>query len=222
MPSFARTELRPLLGFMVVAIMVLFFGVLADEVMEGDTTRFDNAVFALLRRPDAPPWVTEMARDVTALGSFAVLGIVLVVTTAGLFLAGRKHAGWLTLAAVLGGTALSTALKLGFDRPRPQWAGAPAVFTASFPSGHAMLTAVTFLTLGALLARMTEQRRLKVFALTSAILLTILVGLTRVQLGVHYASDVLAGWCTGAAWALLCRNLALWLQRRGAVEKPAH
>ena len=216
-----RTELRPLLGFLAVALLVLISGAFADGVMEGDTAAFDNLAFALLRHPGAPAWLTEMARDITALGSFAVLGIVLAVAAGGLFLAGKQHAGWLTLAAVLGGTALSTVLKLAFDRPRPQWPGAPAVFTASFPSGHAMLTAVTFLTLGVLLARMTERRRMKVFALGCAILLTVLVGLTRIHLGVHYASDVLAGWCTGAAWALLCWSAALWLQERGRIEPPA-
>lgn len=94
------------------------------------------------------------------------------------------------------------------------------MFTASFPSGHAMLTAVAFLTLGVLLARMTEHRRLKAFALATSITLTILVGLTRIHLGVHYASDVLAGWVAGGAWALLCWSVARYLQRRGAVEKP--
>ena len=84
-----------------------------------------------------------------------------------------------------------------------------------------MLTAVTFLTLGVLLARMTEHQRLKIFAMATAITLTILVGLTRIHLGVHYASDVLAGWVVGGAWALLCWSAALYLQRRGAVEKPA-
>ena len=220
MPT-TQAELRPLLGFLAVIVLSLGFLYLADEVLEGDISVLDDAAFHLLRSPNAPAWLTEMARDVTALGSFAVLGIVLVVAATGLFLADRNHAAWLSLATVLGGTALSTALKMGFDRPRPQWPGAPAVFTASFPSGHAMLTAVTFLTLGVLLARMTEHRRLKVFALGTAITLTILVGLTRIHLGVHYASDVLAGWVVGGAWALLCWSVALHLQRRGAVEQPA-
>lgn len=219
--SSTRAELRPLLGFLAVIVLGLGFLYVADEVMEGDAGTFDDAVFRLLRSPDTPAWLTEMARDVTALGSFAVLGIVLTVAAAGLFLAGRNHAAWLSLVSVLSGTALSTAMKMGFDRPRPQWPGAPAVFTASFPSGHAMLTAVTFLTLGALLARMTEHRRLKIFALATAITLTSLVGLTRIHLGVHYASDVLAGWVVGGAWALLCWSVAIYLQRRGAVEKPS-
>ena len=223
-----RAELRPLLGFMFVAVLALVFALLADGVMEGGLSGFDDRMFRLLRAPGAPPWLTEMARDITALGSFVVLGLILAVSSAGLFLAGARHAASLALAAVLGGTALSTALKMGFDRPRPQWPGAPPSkefvippTSKSFPSGHAMLTAVTFLTLGALLARMTPHRGLKYFALTSAILITVLVGVTRVHLGVHYASDVLAGWCVGGAWALLCWLVALWLQRRGAVEATA-
>lgn len=216
-----RPELRPLFGFMLAAGLTLVFILLASEVTEGEVGQFDALMFRLLRRPDEPAWLTEMARDVTALGSFAVLGIILAVAAAGQFLAGRNHAACLTLAAVLGGTALSTALKMGFDRPRPDLTGVPMVFTASFPSGHAMLTAVTFLTLAALLSRITTQRRLRIFIMGSAITLTILVGLTRIHLGVHYATDVLAGWCTGSAWGLLCWNLSLWLQRRGRVEAPA-
>jgi undecaprenyl-diphosphatase len=115
---------------------------------------------------------------------------------------------------------LSTALKLGFARPRPDLVPhGVRVYTASFPSGHAMLSAVTYLTLGALLARVQPQRRVKAFLLGLAIALTVLIGMSRVYLGVHWPSDVLAGWCGGAAWASLCWFVALQLQRRGEVER---
>ena len=133
----------------------------------------------------------------------------------------RKRAHALLMAvAVLGGTVISTLLKLGFDRPRPDIPHAARVFTASFPSGHAMLSAVTFLTLGALLTRVNADRRVKAYFMVLAVFLTIIVGLSRLYLGVHYPSDVLAGWCVGAAWAVLCWSGVLWLQQHGDVEPP--
>ena len=115
--------------------------------------------------------------------------------------------------------SLSTLLKIGFDRPRPDLVPHEAiVYTASFPSGHAMLAAVVYLTLGALLARVQPRRLLKLYLLGLAILLTVAVGASRVYLGVHWPTDVVAGWAVGAAWALLCWAAALWLQRQGRVE----
>jgi undecaprenyl-diphosphatase len=127
----------------------------------------------------------------------------------------------LVIGAVCGGMMLSTALKMGFERPRPDLVPhATRVYTASFPSGHAMLSATAYLTLGALLARVEKLRRIKAFFLGLAVCLTLLIGISRVYLGVHWPSDVLAGWADGAAWASLCWFAALQLQRRGQVEKP--
>jgi undecaprenyl-diphosphatase len=118
-----------------------------------------------------------------------------------------------------GGSLLTFVLKSLFDRPRPDVVvHLVGVSSASFPSGHAMASATIYLTLGALLARVQPQRRLKIYAGVVAATLTVLVGLSRVYLGVHWPTDVLAGWCVGAAWAMLCWLIAAWLQRRGAVE----
>ena len=121
-------------------------------------------------------------------------------------------------ASIIGGLIISNVLKTVFDRARPDLATEVKVFSASFPSGHAMLSAVSFLTLGALLAQGSADRRVKAYIAVLAIILTVAVGTTRVYLGVHHATDVLAGWCVGSAWALLCWTVASYLQRRGSVE----
>jgi undecaprenyl-diphosphatase len=222
----ARREVVLMVALFAAAALLLGFGLLAAEVIEGDTAAFDKAVLALFRAPGnpadpiGPAWLEEMARDVTALGSFALLGIVVLLSTGYLVLAKKPAQALLMFGAVVGGTVVSTALKLGFDRPRPDILGAPRVFTASFPSGHAMLSAVTFLTLGALLAASTTDLRLRGYCMGAALALTLLVGLSRLYLGVHYPTDVIAGWCVGSAWALLCWTTAQWLQKTRAVEPP--
>lgn len=129
------------------------------------------------------------------------------------------------LGTIGGGVLLSTLLKVGFDRSRP---AAPLqeshAYLSSFPSGHAMMAAVTYLTLSALLAQVHERRMVKGFVLSVAIVLTVLVGLSRVYLGVHWPTDVLAGWAAGSAWAFCCWLGALWLlhrDRRGKEEAGA-
>jgi undecaprenyl-diphosphatase len=146
---------------------------------------------------------------------------VVVAVIAYLLLIQRGGGALWVLASVIGGLVLSNMLKHGFNRPRPDLvAHAARVFSPSFPSGHAMLSAVTFLTLGALLASLHDSRRMKVFFLGIAIVITVLVGVTRVYLGVHYPTDVLAGWCVGAGWAAICWTVFHWLQQRGTL-KPA-
>lgn len=207
-----------------VMVLAAGFGLLAEEVMEGDTARFDLATITAMRTagdladPLGPPWVEEMGRDVTALGSYSFLGFLLVATVTYLLLIRKRGVAWLMSACVLGGMALSTMLKYGIDRPRPDFPHTARVFTPGFPSGHATLSTIVFLTLGALLARAEPDPRIKTFLVGVAVFLTVMVGLSRMYLGLHYPSDVIAGWCIGSAWALLCWTVALWLQRRGQVE----
>ncbi len=123
------------------------------------------------------------------------------------------------LFSVIGGVIVSQGAKLAFARPRPELVPHGAeVYTASFPSGHAMMAAVVYLTLGALLARTQSGRNVKTYVLAVALTLTLLVGASRVYLGVHWPTDVLAGWALGATWALACWLVMLWLQARGEVE----
>jgi undecaprenyl-diphosphatase len=221
-----RAEPVILVALLLVAGAIWVFVELAGDVIEGDTHAFDRAILLSLRSaadpsdPIGPLWVEEMARDITSLGGTAVLTFITVAAVIYLLLIRMHGAAVLVIASVGGGMLLSTALKLAFDRTRPDLVPhAVHVYTASFPSGHAMLSAVTYLTLGALLARMQPDRRVKAYLLLVAVLVTLFVGISRIYLGVHWPTDVLAGWCLGAAWAMLCWLAALWLQRRGQVEQ---
>jgi undecaprenyl-diphosphatase len=132
---------------------------------------------------------------------------------------GKRGSMWLVLIAVAGGQVVTTLAKHGFDRPRPDLVPhGMQVYTASFPSGHSMMAAVTYLTMAVLVARVQPTRALKAYVLALAVLVTVAVGISRVYLGVHWPTDVLAGWSAGAAWALGCWLVARWLARRGAVE----
>ena len=221
-----RHEVGAIVAVFVAAGLLLLFGGIAEEVVEGDTNRLDRAVLISFRTAGnpadliGPDWFEEMVRDVTALGSYAFVIIIVTAATGYLLLMRKFGLALLLLAAEAGGMLFSTLLKELFDRPRPDLEHAARVFTASFPSGHATLSAVTFLTLGALLTRVTADRKAKLYFMATAIVLTLLVGLSRLYLGVHYPSDILAGWCIGSAWAVLCWGGALWLQRRGDVERP--
>ena len=206
---------------------VWFFLAVASEVGEGETRHIDERIVRAFRsandpaKPIGPPWVAGTMRDLTALGSNVVL---LIFTGAvAVFLAVRRqsHALALVVVSTGGGFFLAQALKLVFARPRPDLVPHLAeVYSSSFPSGHSMFSAVVYLTLGALLSQLVEERALKAYFLGVACFLTFVVGLSRVYLGVHYPTDVLAGWSAGLAWAVVCWMAASWLQRRGKVEPP--
>lgn len=221
----ARQELGVLAAMLAAAAVLFAFAELADDVMEGDTRAFDEFVLLALRSaadrsdPIGPRWFEEMMRDFTALGGVGVLVAVALAVIGFLFLNGKRHAAATVAVALVSGFVLSNALKWGFARPRPDLVPhGQAVYTRSFPSSHAMLSALVYLTLGALLARTQPRRRVKLYLLAVAALITVVVGASRVYLGVHWPTDVLAGWTVGAGWALLCWLAMFWLQRRGRVE----
>lgn len=202
------------------------FIALADEVGEGETRAFDQAILLALRTPGdpsdplGPPWFEEMMRDFTALGGVGVLTLVILAVTGFLLLSRRRRTALLVLLASGGGILLSAVLKHGFDRPRPELVPhGSIVYTSSFPSGHSMMSAIVYLTLGALLARAQPNRRLKAYLILVSVLVTLLVGFSRIYLGVHWPTDVLAGWSAGAAWALVLWWLARRLQQRRAIER---
>lgn len=217
-----------MIPLLVLVVGVWSFVELADEVSEGSTKRFDEWMVRAMRTPQdpsdpiGPPWLEEIGRDLTALGGVAVMLLTIAAVAGFLFLERRSRSAWFVIVASLGGLALSMGLKQLYHRERP--AIVPhlsAVYTHSFPSGHSMLSAAVYLTLGALLARTVKDRATRLYCVIVAVLLTGLVGVSRVYMGVHYPTDVLAGWAAGGSWAVLCWVVAAYLQERGAVEKPA-
>jgi len=218
-----QRNLREIALLLLVSLMLLAFAKLASEVVEGDTAAFDTAVLDALKDPAGqrprigPAWVEAAIRDLTSLGSVTVVSLV-ATAVLGFLLATRKSGtALLVLVAVTGGGLLNALLKSYFQRERPGiLAHGVDVSTSSFPSGHAMLAATIYLTLGALLATVQTSPRVRTYCVSVAVTLTLLVGLSRVYLGVHWPTDVLAGWCVGSAWAILCLVVATRLGRNGS------
>lgn len=218
-------ELIVLVGLFVIAAGSWLFLELTDEVLEGETQAYDEWVVKAMRRVDdpskpiGPAWLGEIGRDLTALGGMAVLSLVTLAVLGFLWLDGKHAAVWFVLIATSGGLALALVLKAFIGRPRPSVVPHLSyVHTSSFPSGHSMMAAVVYLTLGALLTRLVGEVRLKFYFLAVAALLAGLVGLSRIYMGVHYPTDVLAGWTVGLVWATLCWVVAKSLQERGVIE----
>lgn len=220
---FARAEVAALAALLVVTLGIMTFVEVADDMTEADGMAFDQAVLHWMQPaagdPRGPWWLKEAAADLTSLGGISVLGLFALIAFAFLLIQ-RKHLSALLLVVGLaGGVALSEGLKALFERARPPAAfQAVETLNASFPSGHALLSTVFYLTLGVMLTRAFPKRRLKAFVLGAAMVIALLIGLTRVYLGAHWASDVMAGWCAGAAWAMALWLVAYAVQRRQATH----
>ena len=223
----ALSEIGATIALGITAFGVLAFALIADETLEGETRGFDESILLALREPGdptnpiGPAWLEHALLDITALGGYVILSTLVIGVAIYLIAAGKRGTALLVVGAVGSGTLLSETLKFGFARPRPDLVAHLAeVQSASFPSGHAMISAIAYLTLGVLLTRAHKQRRTKIIIMSYAILLTLMIGLSRIYLGVHWPTDVLAGWALGAAWSSLWWLGAWQLQRMGQVEKP--
>lgn len=217
-----NADLTLLLLLAILAAGLWGFVEIADEVLEGESESFDKIIvdfFNVGAGAQRSEFAQEIWRDFTALGGIAVLTLASVGVAGYLVIRKKYHLLMLLLASVCGGVLWSLILKNSFDRPRPDYASSLShVLTSSFPSGHSMLSAVMYLTLGVMLARTQTQFRLRVYFIGIAVLLTILTGISRVYLGVHYPTDVLAGWLAGVVWAVFCWLVASFLQKKGRIE----
>jgi undecaprenyl-diphosphatase len=221
-----RDELLILVGMLALIGSVWVIANLAGEVLEGDTLEFDKKLLSALRKADdpsqpiGPAWLELAAFDLTALGGPTVLGLTVAAVIGYLLLHGLYRNSAFVLLASAGGWLLNGVLKEWFARPRPDIVPhLRDVMSLSFPSGHALTSAAIFLTLGALLMRVAERRLVKLYCMFVAVMATLLVGATRVYLGVHYPTDVLAGWLIGVSWALFCWLLERSLERTAGLRK---
>jgi undecaprenyl-diphosphatase len=217
-----------LTALLAIAVLLTSFALIVRQVAKGKPLALDRRITYALRssehppRPIGPPWVQEAARDLTSLGSIIVVTVTTAAVAGYLVLAHKPGVAWLMVLAIAGGIGLNNLLKLLFRRPRPDVVTPAArVFTTSFPSGHATLSAIAYLTIAALLSRAFPSTTLGVYFMVVAVSLTVLVGFSRIYLGVHYPTDVLGGWCIGAAWAIFCWVLMAWLQTQGRIELSA-
>ena len=220
--ALARTEIAALGALLVVALGSLTFADLAEDMGEADGQVFDARVLHLLRpyaddpsRPWGPWWLKEAASDITSLGGISVLALFATIVIVFLLIQRKWLSSVLLLVGLGGGVILSEGLKAVFERDRPPVIyQATETINASFPSGHALLSAVFYLSLGVMLTRAFPQRRFKAYVLGVGVVITLLIGVTRIYLGAHWASDVFAGWSVGAAWAMVLWLVSYALSRR--------
>ena len=210
-----------------IGVLIALFVGIASEMLEGETRLFDEQLVLAFRsaadpsRLAGPAWATEIARDFTAMGGSGVITLVVAAVSGFLFLTRKRHALIAILLATGGGVTISFVLKGHFARPRPELVPhLSIVSSSSFPSGHSTIAAVVYLTLAAMLVRLVQKRTLKAYIVFVAGVVVFAVGASRVLLGVHYPTDVAAGWAVGVAWAIACSGLMRFLQQKAVVEEP--
>ncbi len=230
--SFRKLERRELTWLMIgVGVCLLLWGFLklASEVMEGETHALDTRIVRALRkaddpsRPIGPEWLENSMLDITAVGGPTVLGLVVLSVVGFLLLQARYRTAVVVLATAASGEIANYAMKNLFLRPRPDVVPhLRDVTSSSFPSGHAMESAIIYLTLGAMLMRLAERPITKIYCIGMAIFLTLIVGISRVYLGVHYPTDVAAGWMFGFFWASLSWIVAKRYESETGVAEEKH
>lgn len=224
-PDSFRTSYRRRVGLLMLlaGAGIALFLVIAFAVSDGSVQPSDENYLHVLRNdanpsvPNGPAWLLPAMKAVTTLGNGWFFTLVVCFAVAVLAWRRDWSAMWLLIAVALGGFALMLALKAGFARPRPDTV--PRLIDISefsFPSGHAMMSAAIYVSLAVMLARGLRQRTARSALITAAVLLSLVIGFTRTYLGVHYPSDVLAGWAAGAFWAGLCWLGAFYLTSRAA------
>jgi undecaprenyl-diphosphatase len=223
---FAQRDAVLLLSLLFTVVLLFGFLQIADAVAEGRFS-FEQRLMLALREPNAPDdpigprWFVNMWINITALGSGDVVTLLALIVLGYLAMLREWRTALVFAIAMIGAGLGGTLLKDVFDRPRPEVISRLIdVGSLSFPSGHSLISAVVYPTLGAMLARLVKHVRLKLYFVAVALTMMVLIGVSRVYLGVHYPSDVLAGWMLGLGWATVCWTVLRALQRRHVVEPP--
>lgn len=217
--ALARTEFAALSALLVVGLGISVFADLAEDMQEGDGQAFDQWVLHWMQpmpgEPRGPWWLHEAAGDITSLGGVAVLTLFAIVAIGFLMILKKRLSAVLLVVGLAGGVVLSEGLKALFERERPPVAyQAVETLNASFPSGHALLSTVFYLTVAVMMTRAFPARRLKIYVLGIGMVFALMIGLTRIYLGAHWTTDVLAGWSVGAAWAMVLWLVSYAIERR--------
>ncbi len=219
---FISEDIRILAALLLVACGLWAFIEIAGAVTAGGTAALDEKILMMMRSaedlsdPVGEKWLEEMMRDITGLGGVGILSFFTLMTCLYLVLINKPRVALYVLLAIVLGTIFSFALKYGFERPRPNLVPHGSyVYTHSFPSGHSLMSAMVYYTLAGLLSRTLHRRRLKSFLFIVASILTVSIGISRVYMGVHWPSDVLAGWAAGLLWAGLTLLIAVILKQKG-------
>lgn len=224
-PVFALIKERHLLLLAAISVLLAVCGVveLTDDVLEGDTQALDEMVMQWFRHGDGTPigpsWLPLAAQDITALGSHGVLTLIGILAFGLCLMARRLDVLAMLAFSGVGATIINFSLKALLARPRPSIVEPLVdVHTFSYPSGHALMSFAVYLSFAAVTAELAAGFRTRAYLVCAGLFIAGIVGLTRVYLGVHYPSDVLAGWAIGGAWALLCWIVAVLVKERRTIK----
>jgi undecaprenyl-diphosphatase len=223
---FAGVDIKALFAFTAIILGLMGFLIIAGIVMRGSADDIDLQILRSLRdpvnphKPIGPEWLFEGMRDITSLGGATVVFLITLISV-GYFLLQKEYTLLiLILVATIGGAILDLELKEYFARVRPSVIPRLVdVKSYGFPSGHSMMSTIVYFSLASLMIRIQGQRLYKIFVLSVAFSLTFIIGVSRVYLGVHYPTDVIAGWSLGLAWASLCWYVS-WRYYGKKTEKP--
>lgn len=220
------SEIRIVFTILLMTLGLLVFLVITGVVISGNTRHFDELVVTALRqpgnvsKPKGPYALIGIMRDITSLGGATFVTLITLIVAIYLLLQKKRRSLMLVLLATLGGGLLESILKslIARQRPGPLFQLMPE-YSHSFPSGHSMMSAVIYLSLAVLLARIQKRRVIRIYVVIVALFLTFIIGLSRIYLGVHYPTDVLAGWSLGLAWASFVWFLSWKLELKDKKEE---
>jgi len=223
---FTGVDTKVLLAFIAMILGIAGFLIIAGIVMKGATDNIDLQILRSLRnplhpwKPIGPDWLFESMRDITSLGGATIVFIITLIAS-GYFLIKKEYTLLiLILVATIGGAFLDLGLKDFYGRVRPSiFPKLIEVKTYGFPSGHSMMSTIVYLSLASLMIRVQGHRLYKIYVISVALFLTFIIGISRIYLGAHYPTDVLAGWSLGLAWASLCWYVS-WRYYRKKTKKP--